>query len=90
LLLSDRRSLSPHLLFQFCQPRSESTHIQKLNVRIAQCVSHKTMPLVHKRCRPASSAAPASMLTELSQLPMFFSFFALIFIVKPRVFIVAF
>jgi len=29
-------------------------------------------------------------LAELSQLPTFFGFFALIFIVKPRVFIVAF
>ncbi len=32
----------------------------------------------------------AAVLTELSQLPTFFGFFALIFIVKPRVFIVAF
>jgi hypothetical protein len=29
-------------------------------------------------------------LTEFSQLPTFFRFFALIFIVKPRVFIIAF
>jgi len=30
------------------------------------------------------------LLAELSQLPTFFGFFVLIFIVKPRVFIVAF
>ena len=31
-----------------------------------------------------------AVLAELSQLPTFFGFFVLIFIVKPRVFIVAF
>ena len=38
------------------------------------------------------AAAPVNSgsLAELSQLPTFFGFFVLIFIVKPRVFIVAF
>ena len=35
-------------------------------------------------------ANPVESLAEFSQLPTFFRFFALIFIVKPRVFIIAF
>jgi hypothetical protein len=47
------------------------------------------LPLLDRDSTRVLYAVPFQ-LTEFSQLPTFFRFFALIFIVKPRVFIIAF
>jgi len=35
-----------HLRFQLCHPRGESTHIERLDARIAKCIANQAMPLV--------------------------------------------